>query len=140
MQNEYYFIDDIWNIIKSYMIFNIHKDGHHLKDDKYHRHYNNIIGFFKKNIISLEREMGTPYMVHSSIKHNCKYIKYLYHIRHKNIRKLIIEYELFDFNSLFASKNGLSVEKQWYNNIYNNHNIYKTCHCDKCRRFSLVST
>ena len=36
----YYFIDDLWDIIKSYMIFNIHKDGKHLKNDIYIQNYN----------------------------------------------------------------------------------------------------
>ena len=137
MKHQYYFIEDIWKIIKSYMIFNIHKDGQHLKDDKYHYHFNNVVDFLKKDLIYLEREMGTPYMVHSSVKYNCKYIKYLYHMKHKNIRRLIIEYELFDINSI--NDDNLSVEKKWYSNIYNNHNIFKPCHCSKCLSFSLVS-
>ena len=136
MNNQYRFIDDIWKIIKSYMIFNIHKDGQHLKNDKYHINFNNIVYFLKKNLINLEREMGTPYMVRSSVQYNCKYIKYLYHIRHKNIRKLIIEYELLDINCI--NDDNLSVENKWYNNIYNNHNIFNTCHCNRCSDFSLL--
>ena len=135
---EYYFIDDLWDIIKSYMIFIIHKDGKHLKNDIYIQNYNKSMQYIKYSLICNVKEIGIPYIVKRtmtvSVQERYKFIKYLYYIKYNNIQKLIIEYIL---NTKNVIDNYDSIERNWYKNIYNNHNIYSKCNCNNCLIYKL---
>lgn len=140
---EIYFPDDIWNIIRSFTIFNIKKDGNHIKKDKYHLAYQNCLHIIKHYLLK-NCETEKPFMV--KYKKNTKkiidyynndyetytFIKYIYIVKYNNIRILIKEHTLLDISSKVSEKKYAPNTYDYYLNIYNNHNIYKKCHCLYC--------
>ena len=89
-----YLLDDIWNYIKEFIFHNIKTQGKHLKNDKNIKKYNEII----KKIPLLITESDSVRILYNSKKNTKKlrFIKFVYVIRHKNIRKLIIERQIYE--------------------------------------------
>ena len=83
-----WFCDDIWNYIKEFMFHNIKKHGKHLKNDPYIKIYNNITQ-------SLPRfkpfDIGNgPYIIYTSREKSTYFIKFIYVLKYKKIRILIV--------------------------------------------------
>ena len=79
-----YIIDDCWNYIKTFLFHDIKIHGKHLKNDKYVKNYNNII-----------KKYNGPRIIYNSAKKGTRIVKFVYVLRHKRIRKLIIVRQVF---------------------------------------------
>jgi hypothetical protein len=81
-----YLPDELWNIIKLFLFHDI-RYGIHLKNDKYIILYNNIIKKLPKRKIP---KLG-PRVIYNPINTSFRNFKYIYFIKIKNIRYMIIE-------------------------------------------------
>ena len=97
-----YLIDDVWNYIKEFIFHDIKKHGKHLKDDKNIKKYNEII----KKLPMLIHKAETARIIYNSGKKDVRFIKFVYIIKHKRVRRLIIEYQTF--NSIYKKS-----ERKW---------------------------
>jgi hypothetical protein len=80
-------IEELWYIIKKYLIHDIKSQGKHLKEDKNIRKYNEIIKSLPKKEIPA---LGPR--IYFDTKKDIKMVKYIYKIYiKKNIYKLIVE-------------------------------------------------
>ena len=84
-----YIIDDIWNYIKTFLFHDIKIHGKHLKNDKYVKKYNNVVKIFP----FLIKKYNGPRIIYNSAKKGTRIVKFVYVLRHKRIRKLIIVYQ-----------------------------------------------
>tara|TARA_B100001063_G_C16777756_1_gene567169 strand:- start:3462 stop:3821 length:360 start_codon:yes stop_codon:yes gene_type:complete len=85
-----YLINDVWVYIKTFLFHNIKIHGKHLKNDIHVKNYNNSVKVF--NTIIKKPFLG-PKIIHLKERRNYKLFKFIYEIKYKNIRKLIIEYK-----------------------------------------------
>jgi hypothetical protein len=97
-----YLIDDVWNYIKEFIFHNIKIHGKHLKDDKNIKKYNKII----KKLPMLIHKAETARIIYNSDKKDVRFIKFVYIIKHKRVRRLIIEYQTY--NSIYKKS-----ERKW---------------------------
>lgn len=84
-----YIIDDCWNYIKTFLFHDIKIHGKHLKNDKHVKNYNNVIKIFP----FLIKKYNGPRIIYNSAKKGTRIVKFVYVLRHKRIRKLIIVYQ-----------------------------------------------
>tara|TARA_X000001036_G_C20435302_1_gene706977 strand:+ start:92 stop:433 length:342 start_codon:yes stop_codon:yes gene_type:complete len=83
-----WFCEDIWNYIKGFMFHNIKKQGKHLKDDPYIQLYNKINNSLPK---FRPFDIGDgPYIIYTSKKKKHHFIKFIYVIKYKKIRLLLV--------------------------------------------------
>lgn len=83
-----FIINEIWLYIKTFIFHNIKIHGKHLKDDFNIKNYNLAI----KHIPNLLKVYEGPRIIYTSTKYNVRFVKFVYVLKHKNIRKLIITY------------------------------------------------
>jgi len=86
-----YIIDDVWLYIKCFLFHNIKIHGKHLEDNKDIKKYNSII----KEIPMLLHENDSIRIVYNSAMKPIRIVKFVYVIKHKKIRRLVIEYNIF---------------------------------------------
>lgn len=86
--SEFYFPDDIWITIKDFMFHNIQRHGKHLLDDVCVKNFNSVVA----NIPKFMYPYIGPRIIYSSRKHSTRFVKFIYVLSYKNIRKLIIEW------------------------------------------------
>ena len=84
-----YLVDDVWFHIKTFLFHNIKIHGKHLKNDIHVKNYNNSVKVFN-TILKKYQGPKIIYLKKSEFHH---LIKFIYEIKYKNIRKLIIEYK-----------------------------------------------
>lgn len=84
-----YFIDDVWFYIRTFLFHNIKIHGKHLKNDIYVKKYNNSIKVFN----TIKKKPWGPKVIYLRKTDTYQTIKFIYEIKYKNIRKLILEYE-----------------------------------------------
>ena len=83
-----FIINEIWLYIKTFIFHNIKIHEKHLKDDFNIKNYNLAI----KHIPNLLKVYEGPRIIYTSTKYNVRSVKFVYVLKHKNIRKLIITY------------------------------------------------
>lgn len=113
-----YLIDDVWVYIKLFLFHNINIHGKHLEDNKYVRNYNNIIS-------------EIPFLIHEADSFRIIYdsktipiVKFVYILKQKNIRKLIIEYNSISTSNIpQRQKIYKQIRNEYYKNIKNADNI-----------------
>jgi len=84
-----YIIDDCWNYIKTFLFHDIKIHGKHLKNDKHVKNYNNVVKIFS----FLIKKYNGPRIIYNSAKKGTRIVKFVYVLRHKRIRKLVIVYQ-----------------------------------------------
>jgi len=76
MIKKYYIIDDVWEIIKSFMYHNIKKHGKHLMiDDKNICKYNEVV----KSIPIIQIPISGPRIIYNSASNKFRVAKFLYY-------------------------------------------------------------
>tara|TARA_Y100000589_G_C27027449_1_gene577533 strand:- start:433 stop:831 length:399 start_codon:yes stop_codon:yes gene_type:complete len=94
----YYIIDDVWNVIKTYLFHNIKKQGIHLQNRKHVLLYNKVV----KSIPTIVKPCTGPYVVYSPPNNNIRLAKLLYYnvqlrlSRRRPLFNSIVEYVLVD--------------------------------------------
>ena len=88
-----FIVEEIWNHIKSFLIHNINVHGKHLQNDPYIKTYNIVVDNLP-NFRPFDRGSG-PYIIYSSFTKKIRFVKFVYTVKHKNIRKLIMTYMLY---------------------------------------------
>lgn len=88
-----FIIQDIWKEIKSFLFHNIKIHGKHLKKDIHIQNYNNVIKIFP----SLIQKYNGARIIYNSNKEKTRFVKFVYVLKHKKIRKLIIIYQKIFF-------------------------------------------
>ena len=86
-----YIIDDVWMYIKQFIFHDIKIHGKHLEDNKHIKKYNSII----KEIPMLLHENDSIRIVYNSAMKPIRIVKFVYVIKQKNIRRLVIEYNIY---------------------------------------------
>ena len=114
-----YLIDDVWIYIKHFLFHNIKIHGKHLEDNKHIKKYNNII----KKIPLLIQEADSFRIIYDN--KSIPVVKFIYVIKQKNIRKLIIEYNSINksYNSSNKKQMYNKIREEYYKNIKNADNI-----------------
>jgi hypothetical protein len=111
---EIYIIEDVWRYIKIFLFHNINIHGKHLENNKYIKKYNNII---KKIPILLHENDGIR-IVYNSALVPIRIVKFIYAIKQKNIRKLIIEYLIVNYDNIQNIKTKRKeIREEYYKNI-----------------------
>lgn len=105
-----YLPDELWNLIKLFLFHDI-RYGIHLKKDKNIILYNNIITQLPKKRIP---RLG-PRIIYSPINTSFKSYKYIYFIKIKNIKYMIVEIQILPNNYQFNFK---EIDKTISNNYY----------------------
>ena len=97
-----YIPDDIWLYIKTFIFHDIKIHGKHLKDDFNIKKYNHII----KYIPNLLKVYDGPRIIYNSVKHGIRFVKFVYVLKYKRIRKLIIVYTKIknEFNNQISNE------------------------------------
>ena len=97
MKKEYWIIDDVWVLIKTYLFHNIKIHGKHLKNDKYVINFNKVV----KLIPGIYMPKIGPRIVYCSALKSFRFVKFVYKVpapctlskrRYSLKYKLIIEY------------------------------------------------
>jgi hypothetical protein len=71
----YYIIDDVWDLIKTYMFHSIKIHGKHLKKDKNVFLYNEVV----KSVPIITIPRGGPRIIYNSAKRKFRVAKFLYY-------------------------------------------------------------
>ena len=83
-----WFCKDIWYYIKLFMFHDIKKHGKHLKNDPYIKTYNNVVQTLPK---FRPFDIGDgPYIIYTSKKKKDHFIKFVYVLKYKRIRLLLM--------------------------------------------------
>jgi hypothetical protein len=109
-----FIIEELWKHIKSFLIHNIKIHGKHLQNDPYIKKYNSIIDNLPK-FKPYDRGDG-PYIIYTSASRSYQFVKFVYTLKYKKIRKIIVTYMLY--NPIFSIGNGLQDEviyREYYN-------------------------
>lgn len=109
-----FIIEELWIHIKSFLIHNINVHGKHLLNKPYIKKYNNVVNNLPK-FKPFDRGDG-PYIIYTSATKSCQFIKFVYTIKYKRIRKLLITYMLY--KPVFGIGNGFQDEiiyREYYN-------------------------
>ena len=128
---QFYLVDDIWNLIKTYIFHDIKSQGKHLKNDKDIIIYNNILQKLPKPIIS-RLDNAISYL-HKEKK---DFITFTYYICvNKNIFIIIVEtipipknyhkfLQIYHYLIKFIYRNQYSMNKNTFNNTINQFNHF----------------
>jgi hypothetical protein len=120
---EIYILDDIWNLIKTYVFHDIKLHGKHLKNDPDIKIYNNIVKNLPKPLIS---RVGQSITYLRDKNRDVYTFKYYVHI-HKNNFIPIIEmmpipkkynqlFKVYDYLIKFTYRNQYKMNKKTFNN------------------------
>lgn len=120
---EIYILDDIWNLIKTYIFHDIKLHGKHLKNDPDVKIYNNIVKNLPKPLIS---RVGQSITYLRDKNRDVYTFKYYIHI-HKNNFIPIIEtmpipkkyntlFKVYDYLIKFTYRNQYNMNKKTFNN------------------------
>lgn len=109
-----FFIKEIWMNIKEYLFHNIKKQGKHLKEDTEIIKYNNVMKTIPNPIIS----RTGPRIIYTDSRKKTRFLKFIYHIKYKNINKTLIEYMVLPNNYINYNKMYDVVFRNYYHYQY----------------------
>ena len=118
MENEIWIPEDLWRLIKSFLIHNINIHGRHLKNDKYTTLYNNTM----TTVPTPETLPVGPCIVYCSQYNKQQMVKFVYCIPifRKGAYKLVIEYTSVAYYEKYIIDNNIDMCTQDYiSEIYN---------------------
>ena len=112
MENEWWFPEDLWKLIKSFLIHNINIHGKHLKNDKYTKVYNNIMAILPSPKIL---PVG-PCIVYCSQFKKPPMVKFVYcmPVFRNGAYKLVIEYTSVNYYERYIIDNNIDISTQDY--------------------------
>ena len=84
-------VNDVWIYIKTFLFHNIKTQGKHLKNDLNIKNYNQTIKIFN-NIL---KETSNPRIIMGSLRYNSRIVKFIYEIKYKNIRRIVLLYQKY---------------------------------------------
>ncbi len=88
-----FIVEEIWNHIKSFLIHNINVHGKHLQNDPYIKTHNIVVNNLPK-FRPFDRGSG-PYIIYSSSTKKYRFVKFVYTLKYKRIRQLIMTYMFY---------------------------------------------